>query len=320
MGVNVVDSDGIRIIGDSLDTVRIYLHDISKHKLLTSAEEVELAKRIEAGLYASHLLETAPPDDEEYRADLEIVAKEGEEARQRFISSNLRLVVKVGKGYVRNYVELLDVVQDGSFGLLRAVEKFDYTQGNKFSTYAIWWIRQAIHRSHFEYRNVVHLPVHVAELEYKVYRFIDDYLSKFGEHPSIKDIAALLKVNEEKVQYVLSMGGSWASLNTMVDEEESGSDTLGDFIVDDNAYDAETQIMHDETSEIVRKAISTLPPKEHFVVSMKFGLDTGKPETNLTIAREMNVSGEYVRQLLKHGLDRIKNTSRAIMLRDAYLN
>jgi RNA polymerase primary sigma factor len=303
--------DQTSVMGDSVHT---YLKSIGRRQLLTAEEEVDLAKRIEAGLYAEHKLETEHRLSKQLRADLEAVADDGRRAKAHMLEANLRLVVSVAKKYSDRGLSLLDVVQEGNLGLIRAVEKFDYTKGYKFSTYAMWWIRQAIQRGFADSARTIRLPVHVLEMLSKLSRVERDMHQRLGREPTPEELAVELDRTPDQIEELLRTSRQPISLDSTIGED--GETSIGDLIEDIDAPEAgelvDRQIMADQ----LRHALDALTPREATIMSMRFGLYDGNPHTLDEIGKALGLTRERIRQLEKQSLSKLRHPSRAQPLLD----
>jgi RNA polymerase primary sigma factor len=303
--------DQTSVMGDSVHT---YLKSIGRRQLLTAEEEVDLAKRIEAGLYAEHKLETERRLSKQLRADLEAVAEDGRRAKAHMLEANLRLVVSVAKKYSDRGLSLLDVVQEGNLGLIRAVEKFDYTKGYKFSTYAMWWIRQAIQRGFADSARTIRLPVHVLEMLSKLSRVERDMHQRLGREPTPEELAVELDRTPDQIEELLRTSRQPISLDSTIGED--GETSIGDLIEDVDAPEAgelvDRQIMADQ----LRHALDALTPREATIMSMRFGLYDGNPHTLDEIGKALGLTRERIRQLEKQSLSKLRHPSRAQPLLD----
>ncbi|HTZ92440.1 MAG TPA: RNA polymerase sigma factor [Streptosporangiaceae bacterium] len=303
--------DQTSVMGDSVHT---YLKSIGRRQLLTAEEEVDLAKRIEAGLYAEHKLETEHRLSKQLRADLEAVADDGRRAKAHMLEANLRLVVSVAKKYSDRGLSLLDVVQEGNLGLIRAVEKFDYTKGYKFSTYAMWWIRQAIQRGFADSARTIRLPVHVLEMLSKLSRVERDMHQRLGREPTPEELAVELDRTPDQIEELLRTSRQPISLDSTIGED--GETSIGDLIEDVDAPEAgelvDRQIMADQ----LRHALDALTPREATIMSMRFGLYDGNPHTLDEIGKALGLTRERIRQLEKQSLSKLRHPSRAQPLLD----
>jgi len=297
------------------DLVRVYLNGIGKTALLTAAQEVELAKRIEAGVFAQHVLDTAAPGEvsRQYAADLRAVVRDGERAKNHLLEANLRLVVSLAKRYTGRGMPLLDLIQEGNLGLIRAVEKFDYAKGFKFSTYATWWIRQAITRGMADQARTIRLPVHLVEQVNKLARIKRDLHQKLGRDATHAELAEESGIAEEKIADLLDHARDPVSLDMPVGSEEEAP--LGDFIQDGEATDAETTVVSRLLHEDLRRVLSTLEDREQHVIRMRYGLDDGQPRTLDQIGRRFGLSRERVRQIEREVMAKLRIGERADRLR-----
>ena len=296
------------------DSVHTYLKSIGRTSLLTAEQEVDLAKRIEAGLFAEHKLETATGLDENYRRDLELVAEDGRRAKAHMLEANLRLVVSVAKKYSDRGLSLLDVVQEGNLGLIRAVEKFDYTKGYKFSTYAMWWIRQAIQRGFADSARTIRLPVHVLEMLSKLSRVERDMHQRLGREPTPEELAVELDRTPDQIEELLRTSRQPISLDSTIGED--GETSIGDLIEDVDAPEASELVDRQLMAEQLRSALDALTPREATIMAMRFGLYDGNPHTLDEIGRALGLTRERIRQLEKQSLSKLRHPSRAQPLLD----
>ncbi len=300
--------------GSSFDPVRMYLKEIGKVPLLTAAQEVSMAKRYEAGLDAVVQLEAAVDASPEQTASLRAVVRDGELAKSQLTEANLRLVVSIAKRYVGRGMALLDLVQEGNLGLIRAVEKFDYSKGFKFSTYATWWIRQAITRAIADQARTIRIPVHMVETMNKVTRVQRQMLQELGREPTIEEIAAKVELTPEKVREIQGLGLEPVSLEAPVGSEEDSS--LGDFVEDPNATAPAAAAARALLTEAVEEALEELNERERAVVRMRFGLDDGQVRTLEEVGREFKVTRERIRQIESKTLAKLRHPTRSNRLRD----
>jgi len=296
------------------DSVHTYLKSIGRTSLLTAEQEVDLAKRIEAGLFAEHKLETAAGLDENFRRDLELVAEDGRRAKAHMLEANLRLVVSVAKKYSDRGLSLLDVVQEGNLGLIRAVEKFDYTKGYKFSTYAMWWIRQAIQRGFADSARTIRLPVHVLEMLSKLSRVERDMHQRLGREPTPEELAVELDRTPDQIEELLRTSRQPISLDSTIGED--GETSIGDLIEDVDAPEASELVDRQLMAEQLRSALDALTPREATIMAMRFGLYDGNPHTLDEIGRALGLTRERIRQLEKQSLSKLRHPSRAQPLLD----
>jgi RNA polymerase primary sigma factor len=295
------------------DSVHTYLKSIGRTSLLTAEQEVDLAKRIEAGLFAEHKLE-AEDLSPEYRSELELVAEDGRRAKSHMLEANLRLVVSVAKKYSDRGLSLLDVVQEGNLGLIRAVEKFDYTKGYKFSTYAMWWIRQAIQRGFADSARTIRLPVHVLEMLSKLSRVERDMHQRLGREPTPEELAVELDRTPDQIEELLRTSRQPISLDSTIGED--GETSIGDLIEDVDAPEASELVDRQLMAEQLRSALDALTPREATIMAMRFGLYDGNPHTLDEIGRALGLTRERIRQLEKQSLSKLRHPSRAQPLLD----
>jgi RNA polymerase primary sigma factor len=296
------------------DSVHTYLKSIGRRSLLTAEQEVDLAKRIEAGLFAEHKLDAEPDLPEDFRRDLELVAEDGHRAKSHMLEANLRLVVSVAKKYTDRGLSLLDVVQEGNLGLIRAVEKFDYTKGYKFSTYAMWWIRQAIQRGFADSARTIRLPVHVLEMLSKLSRVERDMHQRLGREPTPEELAVELDRTPDQIEELLRTSRQPISLDSTIGED--GETSIGDLIEDVDAPEASEMVDRQLMAEQLRSALDALTPREATIMSMRFGLYDGNPHTLDEIGRALGLTRERIRQLEKQSLSKLRHPSRAQPLLD----
>ena len=303
--------DQSTVMGDSVHT---YLKAIGRRQLLTAEQEVELAKRIEAGLYAEYKLENEVGIDHDYRAALEWIAEDGQRAKAHMLEANLRLVVSVAKKYTDRGLSLLDVVQEGNLGLIRAVEKFDYTKGYKFSTYAMWWIRQAIQRGFADSARTIRLPVHVLEMLSKLSRIERDMHQRLGREPTPEELALELDKSPEQVRELLRTSRQPISLDSTIGED--GETRIGDLIEDTDSPEAAELVDRQLMAEQLRQTLSILSPREEMIMAMRFGLYDGTPRTLDEIGKHLGLTRERIRQLEKESLSKLRHPSNARPLLD----
>ena len=299
----------------SHDSVRQYLSQIGRVRLLTAEEEVDLAKRVEAGLFAAEKLAAeSGAAASRMRQDLTWVERDGEVAKARLVEANLRLVVSIARRYVGRGMLFLDLIQEGNLGLIRAVEKFDYTKGYKFSTYATWWIRQAITRAIADQARTIRIPVHMVETINKLIRIQRQLLQDLGREPMPEEIAKEMDLTPEKVREILKVSQEPVSLETPIGEEEDSH--LGDFIEDSDAVvpvDAASFLLLQEQLDSV---LHTLSDREKKVIQLRFGLTDGHPRTLEEVGREFGVTRERIRQIESKTLSKLRHPSRSQKLRD----
>jgi RNA polymerase primary sigma factor len=296
------------------DSVHTYLKSIGRTSLLTAEQEVDLAKRIEAGLFAEHKLDSEPDLPADYRQALEMVAEDGRRAKAHMLEANLRLVVSVAKKYSDRGLSLLDVVQEGNLGLIRAVEKFDYTKGYKFSTYAMWWIRQAIQRGFADSARTIRLPVHVLEMLSKLSRVERDMHQRLGREPTPEELAVELDRTPDQIEELLRTSRQPISLDSTIGED--GETSIGDLIEDVDAPEASELVDRQLMAEQLRSALDALTPREATIMAMRFGLYDGNPHTLDEIGRALGLTRERIRQLEKQSLSKLRHPSRAQPLLD----
>ncbi|MEU8716082.1 RNA polymerase sigma factor [Streptomyces sp. NPDC048663] len=297
----------------SADLFRQYLREIGRIPLLTAAEEVELARRVEAGLFAEEKLGSAPDLDSELALDLDRLVVMGRMAKRRLIEANLRLVVSVAKRYVGRGLTMLDLVQEGNLGLIRAVEKFDYARGYKFSTYATWWIRQAMSRALADQARTIRVPVHVVELINRVVRVQRRMLQERGYEPTPEEVAAHLDLAPERVGEVLRLAQEPVSLHAPVGEEDDVA--LGDLIEDGDAASPVESAAFLLLREHLEAVLSTLGERERKVVQLRYGLADGRPRTLEEIGRIFGVTRERIRQIESKTLNKLRDHAFADQLR-----
>ena len=308
------DQDRLRRSGTS-DLVRIYLREIGKVPLLTAQDEVELAKAIEAGLFAREMLHSgyevvgSGPSG----AELAVIADQGDRARQRLIEANLRLVVSIAKRYIGRGMVFLDLIQEGNLGLIRAVEKFDYTKGYKFSTYATWWIRQAITRAIADQARTIRIPVHMVETINKMARIQRQLHQDLGREPTPAEVAEEMGIPADRVAEIQRIAQEPVSLQAPIGEEDSD---LGDFIEDADAVvpmeAAAFMMLQDQLEQV----LDTLSPREQRIIQLRFGLIDGHPRTLEEVGRDFGVTRERIRQIESKTLVKLRHPGRAQMLRE----
>ena len=303
----------------SADLVRVYLNEIGKVALLNAAQEVELSKRIEAGLYADHLLAGAGTSSgtkltPAKRRDLQALAADGRRAKEHLLQANLRLVVSLAKRYTGHGLPFLDLIQEGNLGLVRAVEKFDYTKGFKFSTYATWWIRQAITRAMADQGRTIRLPVHLVEQVNKLQRTRRLLHQQLGRDASEQELGLELDITPERVTELFQYGRDLVSLDQTVGDDEDAQ--LGDFIEDADAADAQDAVEFGFMREQLDAVLDTLESRERQVLRMRYGLDDGRPRTLDEIGKAFGLSRERIRQIERDTMAKLRHPSRSQSLRD----
>ncbi|MET8680564.1 RNA polymerase sigma factor [Streptomyces sp. NPDC004647] len=300
--------------GATADPVKDYLKQIGKVPLLNAEQEVELAKRIEAGLFAEDKLSNADKLAPKLRRELEIIAEDGRRAKNHLLEANLRLVVSLAKRYTGRGMLFLDLIQEGNLGLIRAVEKFDYTKGYKFSTYATWWIRQAITRAMADQARTIRIPVHMVEVINKLARVQRQMLQDLGREPTPEELAKELDMTPEKVIEVQKYGREPISLHTPLGED--GDSEFGDLIEDSEAVVPADAVSFTLLQEQLHSVLDTLSEREAGVVSMRFGLTDGQPKTLDEIGKVYGVTRERIRQIESKTMSKLRHPSRSQVLRD----
>lgn len=301
--------------GATADPVKDYLKQIGRVSLLNAEQEVDLSERIEAGLYAQHLLDTESEGMEfKRKRELKWAAADGKKAKDHLLEANLRLVVSLAKRYTGRGMLFLDLIQEGNLGLIRAVEKFDWKKGFKFSTYATWWIRQAITRAIADQARTIRIPVHMVETINKLIRVNRQLLQEYGREPRPDEIAREMGISEEKVREIIKVAQEPVSLETPIGEEEDSH--LGDFIPDDDAPAPAEVAAFTLLKEQLMEVLDTLTPREEKVLRLRFGLDDGKARTLEEVGREFNVTRERIRQIEAKALRKLRHPSRSKKLKD----
>ncbi len=304
----------VAVAGATADPVKDYLKQIGKVPLLNAEQEVELAKRIEAGLFAEEKLAEDLRLSPDQRIDLEWIAEDGRRAKNHLLEANLRLVVSLAKRYTGRGMLFLDLIQEGNLGLIRAVEKFDYTKGYKFSTYATWWIRQAITRAMADQARTIRIPVHMVEVINKLARVQRQMLQDLGREPTPEELAAELDMTPEKVIEVQKYGREPISLHTPLGED--GDSEFGDLIEDSEAIQPGEAVSFTLLQEQLHSVLDTLSEREAGVVSMRFGLTDGQPKTLDEIGKVYGVTRERIRQIESKTMSKLRHPSRSQVLRD----
>ncbi|ALG84644.1 sigma-70 family RNA polymerase sigma factor [Gordonia phthalatica] len=297
----------------SADLVRVYLNGIGRTALLNAEQEVDLSKAIEAGLYAKHLLATKKRLSPAKKRDYAILVRQGEQARAHLLEANLRLVVSLAKRYTGRGMPLLDLIQEGNLGLIRAVEKFDYAKGYKFSTYATWWIRQAISRGMADQSRTIRLPVHLVEQVNKIARIRRELHQQLGREATDEEISLESGIPAAKIADLMDHSRDPVSLDMPVGNDEEAP--LGDFIEDAEATSAETVVIANLLHSDIRTVLSTLDEREMQVITMRYGLDDGQPRTLDQIGRAFGLSRERVRQIEREVMGKLRQGDRAEKLR-----
>ncbi len=304
----------VAVAGATADPVKDYLKQIGKVPLLNAEQEVELAKRIEAGLFAEEKLAEIQGMTPDQRIDLEWIAEDGRRAKNHLLEANLRLVVSLAKRYTGRGMLFLDLIQEGNLGLIRAVEKFDYTKGYKFSTYATWWIRQAITRAMADQARTIRIPVHMVEVINKLARVQRQMLQDLGREPTPEELAVELDMTPEKVVEVQKYGREPISLHTPLGED--GDSEFGDLIEDSEAIQPGEAVSFTLLQEQLHSVLDTLSEREAGVVSMRFGLTDGQPKTLDEIGKVYGVTRERIRQIESKTMLKLRHPSRSQVLRD----
>ena len=300
--------------GATADPVKDYLKQIGKVALLNAGEEVELAKRIEAGLFAEEKLNSGSKMSATAKRELQWIAHDGRRAKNHLLEANLRLVVSLAKRYTGRGMQFLDLIQEGNLGLIRAVEKFDYTKGFKFSTYATWWIRQAITRAMADQARTIRIPVHMVEVINKLARVQRQMLQDLGREPTPEELAKELDMTPEKVVEVQKYGREPISLHTPLGED--GDSEFGDLIEDSEAVVPADAVSFTLLQEQLHSVLDTLSEREAGVVSMRFGLTDGQPKTLDEIGKVYGVTRERIRQIESKTMSKLRHPSRSQVLRD----
>ena len=301
--------------GATADPVKDYLKQIGRVNLLNAEQEVDLSERIEAGLYAQHLLDTESDKmDFKRRRELKWAANDGKRAKDHLLEANLRLVVSLAKRYTGRGMLFLDLIQEGNLGLIRAVEKFDWKKGFKFSTYATWWIRQAITRAMADQARTIRVPVHMVEVINKLSRVQRQILQDLGREPTPDELARELDMPVEKVQEVQKYGREPISLHTPLGED--GDSEFGDLIEDTDAIAPSDAVAFSLLQEQFKQVLETLSPREAGVIKMRYGLEDGQPKTLDDIGRVYGVTRERIRQIESKTMSKLRHPSRSQTLRD----
>jgi RNA polymerase primary sigma factor len=302
----------------SADSVRAYLKQIGKVALLNAEEEVDLAKRIEAGLYSAERVRAAEENSEklamQLKRDLRWIVRDGERAKNHLLEANLRLVVSLAKRYTGRGMAFLDLIQEGNLGLIRAVEKFDYTKGYKFSTYATWWIRQAITRAMADQARTIRIPVHMVEVINKLGRIQRELLQDLGREPTPEELAKEMDITPDKVLEIQQYAREPISLDQTIGDE--GDSQLGDFIEDSEAVVAVDAVSFTLLQDQLQSVLQTLSEREAGVVKLRFGLTDGQPRTLDEIGQVYGVTRERIRQIESKTMSKLRHPSRSQVLRD----
>ena len=303
--------------GPSTDLVRAYLKEIGRVALLNAEQEVELAKRIEAGLFAAERLRQAECGElkinKALAKDYDWLTADGQRAKDHLLEANLRLVVSVAKRYTGRGMAFLDLIQEGNLGLIRAVEKFDYTKGYKFSTYATWWIRQALQRAIADQGRTIRVPVHMVEQINKALRVKRDLSTELGREPTFAELGAVLEMTAERVEEILGYGRETLSLETPVGDD--GTATFGEFIEDADAPVASDVVDFGLLQDRLRSVLGTLPDRSAAVMRMRFGLDDGRARTLDEVGKELGLTRERIRQIERDTLKDLRRSTEASALK-----
>ena len=298
----------VTVAGATADPVKDYLKQIGKVSLLNAEQEVDLARRIEAGLYAEYKLKNQADEmTSRERRELHFLAQDGQQAKNHLLEANLRLVVSLAKRYTGRGMQFLDLIQEGNLGLIRAVEKFDYTKGYKFSTYATWWIRQAITRAIADQARTIRIPVHMVETINKLLRTQRRMTQELNREPTIEELSKELDMEPEKIEYVIKIKQDISSLDAGVGRDGEDDDSvLQDFIVDEDTVSPEDSASNQLLKEQVQEILSSLSDREQKIVRMRFGLDNGKNHTLEEVGQEFAVTRERIRQIEAKALAKLR--------------
>jgi RNA polymerase sigma factor (sigma-70 family) len=296
-------------VAEERDLVGVYLHEISRTPLLDAAQEVELSRAIEAGLYAEHLLDEGPIPAGVKKSELGILVDEGERAKDRFIRANLRLVVSIARRYVRSGMPMLDLIQEGNTGLVRAVEKFDYERGYKFSTYATWWIRQAISRAIAQQERTVRLPVHLVEDVNRMRSAQRQLTRELGSDPEPEQVAVALGVPLERVIELMRWSQDTVSLDTPVGDD--GDTKLGDLVADSDSPSPEDIVLGALERQRIEGLLGHLDDRSAGIMRARYGLEDGREHSLTEVASQFSLSRERIRQLEIQALGRLRELARA---------
>jgi RNA polymerase primary sigma factor len=312
---DLVEDAGYQQALDTDDVVGLYLKEAGRVPLLTAEEEVSLAKRMEAAELAKEQLETygdqLPPDDQ---YDLRDIMLDGEAAQEHLVRANARLVISVAKKYIGRGVPFLDLIQEGNIGLIRATNKFEYQRGHKFSTYATWWIRQAVSRAVADQGRTIRVPVHMGDQLNRMRRVQLNLIQELGREPSIDELALGMETTPDKIETLLEIARHPVSLETPIDEE--GDSTFGDFVEDVSSPAPSEEVATHLLHEQLDKALSRLPPREAQILKLRYGLEDGRVYTLEEVGQTIGVTRERVRQLEAQALNRLRQSSAHVILRD----
>jgi RNA polymerase sigma factor (sigma-70 family) len=307
----VENNTGVRTgdVAEERDLVGVYLHEISRTPLLDAAGEVDLAKAVEAGLFAEHLLDTGQTAHGASKAELTRLVIEGQRAKEQFVKANLRLVVSIARRYVRSGMPMLDLIQEGNTGLVRAVEKFDYERGFKFSTYATWWIRQAISRAIAQQERTVRLPVHLVEDVNRMRNMARQLTRELGQEPESEQLATALGVPVERVNELKQWSQDTVSLDTPVGDD--GDTNLGDLVADSDSPSPEDLVLAGMERERIEGMLGRLDDRSAGIVRARYGLDDGREHSLTEVAQRFSLSRERIRQLEIQALHRLRELAGA---------
>jgi RNA polymerase sigma factor (sigma-70 family) len=307
----VENNTGVRTdeVAEERDLVGVYLHEISRTPLLDAAGEVDLAKAVEAGLFAEHLLDTGETAQGASQAELTRLVIEGQRAKEQFVKANLRLVVSIARRYVRSGMPMLDLIQEGNTGLVRAVEKFDYVRGFKFSTYATWWIRQAISRAIAQQERTVRLPVHLVEDVNRMRNMARQLTRELGQEPEADQLAKALGVPVERVNELKRWSQDTVSLDTPVGDD--GDTNLGDLVADTDVPNPEDLVLAGMERERIEGMLDRLDARSAGIVRARYGLDDGREHSLTEVAQRFSLSRERIRQLEIQALHRLRELAGA---------
>ena len=308
-----IDSD-LDAQSPAADLVRVYLNGIGKTALLNAEDEVELAKRIEAGLYAAHLLETKKRLGDNRKRDLAAIVRDGEAARRHLLEANLRLVVSLAKRYTGRGMPLLDLIQEGNLGLMKAVEKYDYKRGFRFSTYATWWIRQTISRAIADQARTIRVPVHMSDRIRQMYKVTHDLEQSLGRQPTVEEIARALKLSTAKVQWIMKVSWLPLSLESPVGDDEESE--LGHFIEDEFSPTPLQSAYQSMLKEKLEEVLASLSPREAHILRLRFGLDDGNPYTLEEVGQKFGLTRERIRQIEGRALRRLRHPKQSGQLKE----
>ncbi len=308
------DDDAVMSSLDADDTVGLYLKEVGRVPLLTAEQEVSLAKRIERGRKSREVIAERPPTSVRRRRELQLLIEDGWAAREHLITANSRLVISVAKKYMGRGVPFLDLIQEGNIGLIRAAKKFDYRRGHKFSTYATWWIRQAVTRAIADQGRTIRVPVHMGDQINKLLRVSHQLTQRLGRDPSTDELADALTVTPKKVENMIQVARRPLSLETPTDEEEDS--VLGDFIEDEESPAPAETVTQNLLREHLQEVLNTLPPREVRILQLRYGLLDGQSYTLEEVGRKMGVTRERVRQIEAQALSRLRHPSHRRRLSD----